>query len=85
MPFIQALSRGRMAGHGRYGLPNSFTVPVKEDGGGNENCIEADIDEKVADDGGEDAEEAPGLWAMEKDLQILPGEKVFMTVGCQAK
>lgn len=68
-----------------HGLPNSFTVPVKDAGGENENCIEADIDEKVADDGGENAEKVPGLQAMEKNLKILPGEKVFITVGCQAK
>lgn len=66
-------------------LVNPSSVPVEEDGERHENGTGVDIAEGVADDGEKNAEEAPRLRAIEKNLKILPGEKVSITVGCQAK
>lgn len=79
MPFIPAPSRGLLR---LYVQPN---VHVEEGREIHENGIEEDLDEVVADDAAKNAEEAPCLRAVERNLKILPGQKVSITVGCQAK
>lgn len=85
LPFIQAPGRDLIAGHGLNVLHNSSSVPVEEDEERHENGIEVDIDEEAVDDRGKNAEEAPSLRAMERNLKLLPGEKVSIAVVCQAK
>ncbi|KAF4081456.1 hypothetical protein AMELA_G00161620 [Ameiurus melas] len=85
VPFIRAPSRGLIARHG-FDVPvNPSSLPLEEDGERHENGTGVDIAEGVADDGEKNAEEAPCLRAIERNLKILPGEKVSITVGCQAK
>lgn len=85
IPSIRAPGRGLIAGHGLYVLPNLSSVSVEEDEERHEHGTEVDIDEGVADDGEKNAEETPRLRAIERNLNILPGDKVSITVGCQAK
>ncbi|XP_060764793.1 RNA helicase Mov10l1 [Neoarius graeffei] len=85
MPFIQAPGRGLLAGHSLYVLPNLSSVSVEEDEERYEHGIEVDIDEGVADDGEKNAEETPRLRSIERNLNVLPGEELSITVGCEAK
>ncbi|GAA6088131.1 sizzled isoform X2 [Tachysurus ichikawai] len=85
MPFLQTPGRSLISRHRLGVLPVPFSVPVEEDAKRHKNNIDLDIDEEVANDGEKNAEEAPCLRAIEKNLNILPGEKVSIIVGCQAK
>lgn len=85
MPFIQAPGRGLLAGHSLYVLPSLSSVSVEEDEERYEHGIEVDIDEGVADDGEKNAEETPRLRSIERNLNVLPGEELSITVGCEAK
>ncbi|KAF7701979.1 hypothetical protein HF521_001262 [Silurus meridionalis] len=81
MPFLRVSGRGIGSGHGLYDFPSSSSVPVGEDGERHKNGFVEDIDKEVTDN----AEEAPRLRAIERNLSILPGEKVSITIGCHAK
>ncbi|XP_058263651.1 RNA helicase Mov10l1 [Hemibagrus wyckioides] len=85
MPVLQAPGRGLIARHGLRVLPNFSSVPAEADDERHNNGIEVDIDEEVANNSEKNAEEAKCVRAIEKNLNILPGEKVSITVGCQAK
>lgn len=85
MPVLQAPDRGLIARHGLLVLPNFSSVPVEADDERHKNGIEVDNDEEVANNTEKNAEESKCLRAIEKNLKILPREKVCITVGCQAK
>lgn len=81
---IPSPGRGIIARRGLCVLPNSSSVSVEKDGERHENGIDVDIDEEVSDDR-EMMEEAPRLRTIEKNLKILPGQKVSIHVDCLAK
>ncbi|XP_053341140.1 RNA helicase Mov10l1 isoform X2 [Clarias gariepinus] len=85
MSFIRAPGSGLITRRGCYLLRNPSFVHVEKNGERHKNSVELDVDDKVADDGEKNAEEATNLRAIERNLKILPGEQVSITVGCQAK
>lgn len=85
MPVFQNLGRGLIAGHGRRVQPNIYSVPEVKNKERLENGLKVDTNEDIADNGKKNAKKALRLRAVEKNLKILPGEKVSITVGCQAK
>ncbi|TSK13400.1 RNA helicase Mov10l1 [Bagarius yarrelli] len=85
VPFIPNPSTDPIAGHDLGVLPNPSSVPVEERHKKGTNAGMMKLDKEVADDPEENAEKAPRVRAIEKNLAILPGEKVSISVGCQAK
>uniref|UniRef100_A0A3B4CIA1 RNA helicase n=1 Tax=Pygocentrus nattereri TaxID=42514 RepID=A0A3B4CIA1_PYGNA len=85
VPSFRAASRGLVGGHGFYPLLCLSNEAVEEKAEGNETDSEVDEDGEPKDDGEKDSGKTPALLSVERNLKIVPGEKVSVAVSCHAK
>ncbi|XP_062857767.1 RNA helicase Mov10l1 [Trichomycterus rosablanca] len=85
MPSVRVSGRGLLAGQGLYVLPRPSSRPEEKKKEGYENGIDVDIDEEVEDIKENNAKETSAVLAIERNMEILPAEKVTISVDCQAK
>lgn len=80
MPSFCAQGRVRVGG---YLMNNLSNGNVEKSG----ECCDGEVDKdgEIEDDGETDTDKTPTMQMMEMNLEISPGEKVSVTVDCQAK
>ncbi|XP_066526077.1 RNA helicase Mov10l1 [Hoplias malabaricus] len=84
-PTLRGPGRDLAGRHGLYTLLGLSCVNVEETGAYRETNGEVDIDGSSDNDGEKIIEETPAVRAVECNLEIIPGKKVSIIVGCQAK
>ncbi|KAI4905646.1 hypothetical protein NFI96_011343, partial [Prochilodus magdalenae] len=82
-PSFSAQSRGLIGRRGLYLLPGVSHGTVEEHIESNKIENEVDKDGEIEDDAG--PEKTSAVIAMEWDLEIVPGEKLSVSVACHAK
>ncbi|XP_072528268.1 RNA helicase Mov10l1 isoform X2 [Salminus brasiliensis] len=85
MPSFRALGRGLVGRHGLCSLPSISFGTAEETDEGHEPNSEVDKHGEIECDGEISTEETPTVLGMERNREISPGQKVSVTVGCQAK